>query len=308
LLGYLNEGQRTNLCIKSQDYSYYEWTTYLGTHTFPVANLDPAGGTACAIVHYSADPRSVFYLNHYGNTSTDFVTMSIYVKSVLPTGFVGPLIVVSDVDYPGPDLPINSATWTRIVYTINVAGTNPKLALRTSQASPLQDVIVAFPQLEFAPTPSSYIPTDTVSVTRLADDLSYPYPAIAPALFSVYLEFPHGVENINNVWGIGFGQAGTLGVDPGRLLMAYNGSTTHTDGSIPVGAALYKCAHANGATASLALNGVLTSIPAGTYGGYSFGIGYWYPFVGTASLYGNIRNVKAWDVALTNAELIALTT
>jgi hypothetical protein len=298
--GALIEGQRTNLCLQS---------AALGTTWSPtgitVGDNDaasPDGGTNAELLTASAGNGTL--IQDLGVIASAAKVFSIYLKRKTGTGNI--------------DLTLNGGTgWTTVAvtaswarYQITATLADPDVGIRVVTSG---DAVWAWGgQVEAAAFSSSYIPTTTAAVTRNADRLSTSSLNYSETNGSTYVEADTGdssnngrvvastVPNANMfIW---FGQSATIQINDGTTglgTVVYAARTT------------YKIASrwaAVGLGISVDGAGVETSVYDGSFGGGDLHIGgNQVVLPGNYEIYGHIKNLRIWNRALSDAEMIAIT-
>lgn len=242
-LGYLNEPQRTNLCLWSEDLSNAAWTKGQATISADAA-VAPTGttvadviveNTAVGVFHYIAQSftkaaaATTYTLSGYcSSANRDLV---IYLQS---SGAAGANVRVSPVSGTAASAATFGAGWSSPSATFTSVGGGRYRFTLTATSDSLTTLVAQFAlyngafsytgdgtsgvavwgvQLEAASTASSYIPTAGTSATRAADfalvDVATWLPALSMTNATFYAEFvtngaePGGYERI-----LGTSQAG----------------------------------------------------------------------------------------------------
>jgi hypothetical protein len=194
----LLEPQRTNLCIRSEEFNDAAWLkTATGSAAAPVVAANAAiapDGTATA-------DRVTYFAPGVGDASTLQQTFVSVVSSVYSTGLfakawsagdVGKVIIfrgAAGATYTAVTL---TSEWQRVFSSETAAATSTpfQISLRPGQAgssSGTVDVLLWGAQAELGAVPSSYIPTVATTVTRNADSLYWSIPALVPRELTVYV-------------------------------------------------------------------------------------------------------------------------
>lgn len=164
--GLLMEGARTNLCLRSEDFSNASWTkTNVTVSANDTATLDPAGGNTADSLTASAANGTVLQTFTISSASKVF---SLFLKRKTGTGNID---VTLDNGSTWTTKTISASAWTRVIQVQTLA--NPTIGIRIVTNA---DAVWAWGgQLEDGVTfASSYIPTTSASVARSADALTYP--------------------------------------------------------------------------------------------------------------------------------------
>jgi hypothetical protein len=311
LHGYLAEGARINKFLQSETLGT-SWTASnitVGDNSV----VAPSGVIAAETLIASADNGTL--LQAITGTAASY-TMSVYLKRFTGTGEVS--ISADGTNFTA--CTITSSTWTRCTdtRTLTAASYNGTIKLATNT-----DTVYAWgAQIEAGAFASSYIPTTAASVTRAADSLTYPSSGNVQVLnpYSVYLESAlHEAPSIvayraalgsnqnyvptmyltqvsetgNNVRfvsssGYGSGAKFAMADETKTSMHKYAGRMDGTNTTI----------FANGSRGTEVAKGTQIEITTLNIGS-TMGPGNW--------LYGTVRNVKIWKKALTDAQLINLT-
>ena len=187
----LLEPQRTNLLLQSENISSASWIKG-GAIITPNAATSPDGTINADLV--SGVAGKSFYQSSIAVTSSTLYTLSFYVKNVNLTNSklairddTNGAFIVQDIAYT-----ISTDEWTRIVYTF----TTP-IGCLSARVYPLRSPTNTGSayfwggQLELGSYPTSYIPTTSTAVTRVADAASKSgiSSLIGQTEGTIYLEF-----------------------------------------------------------------------------------------------------------------------
>lgn len=301
-LGYLAEGARTNLCLRSEELDNAAWTA---SNITVVADAVAAPDGATTADTLTADAGNGTLLQAFTIASAVKV-FSIWLKRKTGTGNI--------------DLTLDSgSTWTTQtvtaswnLYQVTQTLANPTAGIRIVTSG---DAVWAWGgQLEAASFSSSYIPTTSAAVTRNADLLTYPQAGnYSTAVGTIFVQYSlaYGV-NPNNPTSIGVGNA-SLGLGAfsggfGKLLSTDSTTTLQITTPIAFGGTAKAAVAFSGSTRAGILNGVTGSAAFdGSMGsGTTIGIGMDTLDTANFSLFGTVASVKLFSRALTNAEMAAL--
>jgi len=156
--GLLVEPAATNLLTYSEDLS--QWTAQAGTTVTTDQAVAPDGNTTADLVEGNGSSGILFS----GLTVTDPNTRSIYLRSVTGTETV----TLKDPNNTVSTTTCNlTTTWQRFEHTQSTSGAG---GLWVSDI-PASGIYMWGGQVENGPIATSYIPTTTASVTRVADDI-----------------------------------------------------------------------------------------------------------------------------------------
>lgn len=280
-------------------------------------------GTPFAFSAYVLPGTCKFFLLNYGGASQEFVSQ---VFDLSAGGVLGQSLVGSTSGtLTSASILALAGGWFRITLVGQITSVAPRfivlghalaasgntfdaLGQITNSAANLTSVWWGV-QLEAASFVSSYITTTTAGVTRTADSLSYPAANTPPsATGSCYLELTNAAQLATATY--------LLASNAGYEMLGRNvtNQTYITDSvgdkvgqALPVSATPQKVATAwTAASVSFALTGVTTSVVKSAFAaiGANQSVGN---FVGT-NAFAPIKNVKLWNVTLTDPQLVTLTT
>lgn len=343
-LGYLSEGVRTNICLQSQTFGTPpSWQVIAADAEITVDQYAAPDGTTTGDQLKAKATNSTHYIiQNPLNTTAAAHTFSAYLRYTnhrwavldcydgttdrlasfdLLNGVVGAVSAATT-----STITAVGGGWYRCTMTMTTAAGAGYVAigLNNSDSSTLQLWLAAGTetvglwgaQLEAAAFASSYIPTVAASVTRNADVLTYPTAGNASVTVgSAYAEVsPATVFGTNGrIINLGYGSTNTDNTqifveNSGGPISSYDGGTVISTANSLTTSGVNKAVTAySGASRKLCLNG--GAVASGLFDGSfndspNIGIGCYNP----AGLFGTIRNVRIWPVALTDAQLIGITT
>jgi hypothetical protein len=322
LLGYLSEGQRTNVCLQSQALTTTPWapTNVAGTAlpTLTANSVVAPDGTLTAtkmvmpavlagggsLVYQTLTPgaTNIFSMWARGNVGGERIYFSCLTGATY-------FSAVCNLTTQWQRFQCVVASGATLYYMIG-ADCRDAAQLPT----PAQTVYLWGVQVEVGAFPSSYLPTTTAAVTRNADALSYPV-AVVPAMpMSVAGDTVFAGVDLANGVPFSNGQNQYISNYPATQLRAvYGAAQPILVSGLPAVTVntLYKQAmsqtttRANGSSNGITGAGAVSAYVFGTLGS-TFNVGNFgasgYP------QYGTFRNVKLWNVALTDAQLQQVTT
>lgn len=297
--GALIEGQRTNLVFYSEQLGLAaNWAATNVTVDNNTVQAPTGDNTAETLTATDANGS---VLSSITGTVAAY-TFSAYLKRKTGTGDVS----VSADNTTGTVCTINASTWTRCAdtATLTVAPYTPGIHIVTSG-----DAVYAFGgDAELGAFASSYIPTTTAAVTRNADDLSI----AASGNISGTVGTASATVTISDVT-TGATQVALNNSHGATRLPIYHTSSNRLalhDGASRVGPVWNTTASAKvatswtGTTALLCKDGAAST--SATFDGNmdvgtTIHIGKLYD--GTLPLFGNIKSLRIWSRAFTDAEL-----
>jgi len=301
LLGYLSEGQRTNLQAFAVGTS---WPTSNAVLANAPAEVSPMGTTGEVKLITCSNPFGVIFNNV--TSQSGIVSITFYAKAQSGTTSVRSGSQGSVTDTRGPDTVINSTTWTRVSYV----GVPTDLCIGQligSGSVTSTPFFVWGAQLEAAPFASSYIPTTSAVVTRIADSLTFPVSNIVNAQGGSVATVSMG-PTVNAV--VQPIITATTGGYPAQLTTGNaasvsDGTNTPVGGALTYGVPGKMSTSWGGSTKACANGGAVTT---GAFAGSLL--------TATAMIIGNtpareqlcLRDIKLWNVALSDAQLITVTT
>lgn len=211
LKGYLAEGSRTNLLLRSEEFDSASWTTSNVTMTANAVTA-PNGKTTADKVEATTATNTSFYQTV--STTGTSATCSVYIKkgsgatdanrfilrnNTTATNLVGVTINYDTLDFSydygstGATLTNVGNGWARLALSVT-SGITSGDSIRCYEGfmgnseSAGEYVYIWGAQLEMASFASTYIPTTSASVTRAGDALMYPSTSFGDQTGSVTLE------------------------------------------------------------------------------------------------------------------------
>ena len=326
--GALIEGEKTNICLRSQEFDNATWSkSNGGAGSVPVVTADagaaPDGAMTADRVQFAlnggATTSDLSFLNQSITitTATAYST-TVYAKSNTASTYTLEIVDESNV---AATLITVTPTWQRfeVQNTSSTTAGRCRIQARGGTTSDAADVLLWGFQLETALGASSYIPTTTASVTRAADVLNVSSPGVdyPLSLFveftrassttggETYLRLDDGTDNERAL----LGKVATTNL--ARIVVA-DGAVTQADSSIAGALATNTVYELAGAFATnrvqLCRNGTLgtedtaATMPA-TPSVLRFGVN-----TGTATQpFAYLRRAAIFNTALTDAQLQAIT-
>ena len=160
----LVEPQRTNLLTWSEDFSSASWGAVDSTI---IANttISPSGNTDADTMTITSSASRIFQFTGLGAGT---YTASIYVKSLSGTPTIQFRMVVDGTDIT-ESIP-TTTDWVRHDFTFTASSSMDYFVIRGESGT--GSVAIWGAQLEAGSYPTSYIPTTSASVTRVADVVS----------------------------------------------------------------------------------------------------------------------------------------
>ena len=333
--GYLPEGARTNICIRTTleggGAAPTGWTQFFGTGTSaPAASIYGNADAAVAYLQTATAERPFLQSTAFSVSSASVYSLSIFVETI--TGTVQAQQVLTSIGYPGdatvsfPVCPANPAggntgtvttgRMTILLTTTATAGTATLRAGLGVSSNTTGTIQFSRPQAELGSSASSYIPTTTATVTRNADVLTYAFAGNASATAGAcYAELSTqwSTAEIASI-AVGFisAAAGTLyreatGTD--TAITMFDGTTGLTKSGITAMStgSRKRVAAWGGSTMSTTGDGAAVATGAfdGNMGSTALAIGC--DTGGIRNWFGTIRNVRIWTRQLTDAQLQGLT-
>lgn len=164
----LMEGQRTNLCLYSNDFTQSVWVKNESTITADVGTAPDGSGTASRWLSDSA--ATSHYLGQVvaADAGVDY-TISCWVKSNTGVDQDFKLFFENGIFVSLPTV-VATTNWKRFYFKINASGsTTYKHGISRPGDNSASDLLVWGFQMEKSSAVTSYIPTTSAAVTRLAD-------------------------------------------------------------------------------------------------------------------------------------------
>jgi len=298
LLGYLSEGARTNALLWSNDWTNAAWVKTTMTTAFTSTGPDGVANSATRLTASAGNALALQTIVAAASSRT----FSVWIKRITGTGTVE--LTQDGLAFTAVTV---TAGWTQVQLTASQL--NAVLGIRIVTNADAVDVWCG--QFEAGAFASSAIPTTTASASRNADVLSYPMAGnISGTVGSAYSETtPYVLVNssyliadeVDNRVPIYFNAAGTAlmydGTNNPSLKASAYAANTLTKGAVAW----------SGVLETSAFGGSLGT--PGTFDG-NFDLGATFAIGGNGfgQLFGNIRNVRIYPNALTNAQLQAMTT
>lgn len=164
-LGVRAETARTNLCLRSSDFSNAAWAKTNGV-VDATSNIVPDGSanTTCEL---RATAGNATFIQDLGVVANAAKTFAVYLKRKTGTGTVE---ITLDGGVGWTAVTVGTSAWVRVSKTQTLA--DPDVGIRIVTSG--DEVLAWGAQLEdSAPHASSYIPTVAASVERAAEDLQF---------------------------------------------------------------------------------------------------------------------------------------
>ena len=302
LKGYLAEGERTNRCLYSNDFSNAAWvasnvTKGADNHTAP-------DGTASAY-SLTATAANGTVIQDLGVVASASKTGGFYLKRKTGTGNID---ITMDGGTGWTTVAVTS-TWTRFEKNQTLADEDFGIRLVTSGDA----VYVWNGQVETAAFLSSPVTTTSAAVPRAADVLTYPTSGnFSDTAGTCYAEF-YRANAIGVIYprvvGDTVSDSTPLYLQGGTSKVAIYDLSTEvaTAGTFSTSSINKAASKWEGAAMSVCLGGgaVASGVYDGSYNLTALGIG---ANATTNQLFGNIRNVTIWQLAVPSYNLIDITT
>jgi hypothetical protein len=313
LRGYLAEPSRSNICLQSQTFGSATWNVKTNATITDNNQIAPDGALTAATFVASAAAAQLGQLITIGAAGNHI--LSIYMKRL--TG-VGAINITPDNSTVAPTNVaglINSATWTRVLAVASFAGGNvtPSILVPTAGDS----IAIWAAQFEFGVNArvTSYIPTTTAIASRAIDVLSYSAAGnLVAALGSATAEasgVPAPDGNSKGVLSLEPAACYPMVIGGGNSLVSYDGTGAINTANVITNDVPFKCGTRWGVSGQrgIVLNGgaIVNGAFDGLMNGTTMQIGNWATSA-NGSIGGAIKNMKVYDIALTDLELIAATT
>jgi hypothetical protein len=336
LHGYVAEGARTNLFLRSEEFNLAQWSKVNSTLTSNSLTAPNGSSTVYKLVMNngqspSANDASGIYFSDLSALSSDTRTFSIFVKAgELSTirarnnstgtntdfNLVTGAITGGDASVAGMSNVGNG--WYRLYLTKTANTIYYQWSIRSSVTGDgTSGFYIWGAQLEAGSFASSYIPTTTASVARNADVLTYPTAGNVDgtkgtAYAEVVSNVPAGTqfEVIDSYTGAGTGIP--MLSSTGNFLVVFD-NVGHVLSFGTMSKPLTSKTNMATKWWSLSSSGFINGSQSGTTQvfsgniGFSSSMGIGVRADGTLSTYGTIRNVKIWKKALTDTELTNMT-
>jgi hypothetical protein len=338
--GYLAEGARTNLCLRSEEFDNASWGKIDTTITADNVAAPDGTVTADLLTEGSAGTAVVSQTFTIADGSTH--TFSVFIKAgnhqwatvLLFSGGTGSYRQYVDVQNGVLGALTDGSTvlaaagantieswgngWYRVSIPVTITGATALSVSTQSATADLNPTLVSGStrylwgaQLEAATFASSYIPTTTAAVTRNADTLTYPvagnFSDTEGSAYAEYWRDDHSTPKSRRIIGGDTNEAGTV---------LFNGSsnanragifdiTSSVVGPNDSNTGIIKAASRWSGVTKAATSSGLTPT-AGAYDG-SFNITKIGIGIGTISLDGTVKNVRIWQRQMPDALLQSMT-
>lgn len=340
--GFFVEGQRTNLCIYSDNISDASWIK-TNISVTPTSTTAPDGSNNGALLTTTGVSNPNIYNGPSTNATASFYTGSVWLKagncsnaslqlyqngiggfgSLHLTIISGPGSI-SGQDGSSPIVQgLSQTQWTRVAVTPSTVATASavngiQLYIKPNFNSPVigDTIYVWGAQIEEASFASSYIPTISTSVTRDADILTFLSTMWSNTSGSVYGEFSvhnYVATNPNRIIGTSLASVPSplalsasgenrIAIWDGTSETATTAGLNATDGNIHKAASSW-----GGSSKSSCYDGGTVAI--GSYSGIVVGGSLIYIGSDTGSDYcwGTIKNIHIWPSSLSSFDLQKLT-
>ena len=302
--GYFAEGAATNLCLQSRDMTNASWTKVTMTAALDQTGIDGGANTASSLTATAGAATCLQTITEAATASA----LSMFIKRITGVGTVTIQQGASTSEISGS---LNSSTYTRVELDATVLNPAIGISLGTNGDKIAVDMV----QFENSTTgaATSPIPTTTVAVTRNSDLLTYPVAGnIADTAGTAFAQcfVPNTLSSgTHGIIADGSGVASyPLAITSGPQVGCYDGTgVVNATGNITVGASFKAAANWTGATRNVYRNG--TNKGTGAYDGTitpaALNIGAW-SGAASGTLYGMLKNVKLWTIALSDAQIASL--
>ena len=319
---FLLEPQSTNLITYSEDFSQSVWDK-LGNSAFGfVTGVAPDGNTSVYEITSDGSGGKLQYIISGLSVNTEY-TLSFYVKQTSATTLVQSRVLSLTGGSGGSNLTqvnyqdqLVTDEWVRITHTFTTDDTLGNYIVYVSNGLTAGESLQFWgAQVEELPYATSYIPTNGSTVTRSAESCVDATPTINSEEGVLYAEF--SVDNVENEY---------------KMIELNDGSDTNRVVVFTLGSNIYGFVKSNGTVninllssqtvtdtnkvavkwgtdeTALWINGV--EIGTGTPSTFTSNLLDDLSFVGAGDkyLYGRTKDLKIYDKALTDEELLQLTT
>ena len=335
-MGYVAEGARTNLCLQSQTFNNASWSVLDAAVTANQAIAPDGTTTADLLAEAATTAVHIVYPSLAITVTAGAVyTASVYAKAGtrswlcvyedsgggtivwfdLANGAVGTAIAATAT--------IESAGngWYRCAVTYTQSGTAARIRFAVASGNGVvsyagtitNNIYLWGAQVELGSFASTYIPTTTVAVTRNADVLTYPSAGnVLGTSGWAYVEMRLADITSTAHMGLMVGTAG-VGAVPYTVTTSavrmYDGANVVSGGNGAINTQLKVASTWGGSGQAQSLNGA-TAVTGSFDGSMNTGSSIYVGIDsdGTSSpLFGTIRNVRIWQVALSSSQLQAIT-
>jgi hypothetical protein len=310
-LGLEIEEQRTNLCLRSQEFDNSAWNALSGTLVVTPNTVIAPDGTQ------SGD--TITLGNHYKVQSVTVSSGTAYTFSVWMRTDTGTKNVqLREVNGSGQSMVSVTTSWQRFTFTYTSSGTTNFIGIdQRSGTSPSQsgDIYIWGAQLEAGSFATSYIPTVASQVTRVQDTASIPTSSFNYKIdeSTIFARLNLVNPQSSAIRQIFQGDAlPTMALTTTQVLLSVPnvGEISGFNFSYSTGTSFNAVvAFKNGDSSAVANGGTPTSsttvhMPKES-GTYRIGSNY---AVGTQTMNGSISKIAVYPKRLTSAELVGLTT